>query len=59
MARIKTDRVLNYSDPKSQHSYCATPEMGVIKHFPKRICEALIEMGAEDVTQRPVKPSLA
>lgn len=47
--RIETKVVLNYSDPKKKHSYQARPDMGVIKHFPRDVCEAMIAMGATEI----------
>lgn len=52
MARIKTDKVLAYSDPNSRYSYRITPEMGVVKHFPTRICAALVAKGAQYVGRK-------
>lgn len=54
MPRIRTDKVVTYSDPKSQYSYTATPDMGVIAHFPSKVCAALVAKGAKYVT--PKKP---
>lgn len=52
MPRIRTDRELNFSDPKNKHSYRITPEMGVVKHFPSKVCAALVEKGAEYVGKK-------
>ena len=36
----------------TRHHYTATPEMGVIRHFPRDVCKALIKLGAEDLTPK-------
>lgn len=47
--RIKTDKVLTFDPKESNFSYTIRPEMGVVRHFPRKVCEALIKMGATEV----------
>ena len=51
--KIKTDKRLVHVPKGGGASYLLTPEMGAISHFPRRIAEAFIAMGAQDVTKRP------
>lgn len=51
--RVKSDARLTYSKKGTKHSYTITPEMGVVKHFPRHVVEGLIEMGAELVPLTP------
>lgn len=54
--RIKSDKTLTcYLGGK--HSYTITAAMGVVSHFPRAVCESLIEKGAKDVTPKPKKSS--
>ena len=60
MPHIKTDKSLTYDKPDTPFSFTATPGMGVIKHFPTDVCEALVKMGAQYVDKpKPSKSDVA
>ena len=50
--RIKSDKRLTFSKKTSKHSYTITPDMGVVTHFPRDVCNGLIELGATEVTKK-------
>jgi len=52
--KIKADKTLNFYAP-NRHSFQITPAMGVVSHFPRYVCEALIEKGAVEVKGSPKK----
>ena len=46
--RIRALKKYTYIAKGEKHSYTMTPEMGIIKHFPSRVCEAAIKAGAAE-----------
>ena len=45
--KIKVTETLTHHE--TGRSFTARPNMGVIKHFPARVCRALIKLGAVEV----------
>ena len=53
MPKIKSpNHILNFDDPETPNVYRIRPQDGVVSHFPKRICEGLVKLGAEWVDEK-------
>ena len=55
MPKIKSEKTLTHIAENGSKSYTITPEMGVVSHFPKSVCEALAAKGAECVDGKIAK----
>lgn len=55
MTKIKITKVYNYPPEVGPHSYSLRPEMGVVDHFPARVCKAAVDAGCAEYVDEPGK----
>ena len=52
MSKIRVTNVYNYPHERGPRSYSLRPDMGVVDHFPERVCAAAVKAGCAEYVDK-------